>query len=143
MKQKKKLHKQYPQQNKPKYIIAEADGSMAPIVHIDKNRTDRRKKKKVAWHETRLSLAYAYGAIQPFYDATLGSTEAAGKQLGACVKAVGRDKKSRIHCVGDGAPWIAEQVERAFGSSGTYLIDFYHFIRSLTISPLLSSYWFS
>lgn len=125
-KQKKKLHKEYPQQNKPKYIIGEADGTMVPIVHIDKNRTDRRKKKTVAWHESRLSLAYAQGTIQPFYNATLGSTETAGKQLGACVKAVGQDKKTLIHCVGDGAPWIAEQVDRVFGSSATYLIDFYH-----------------
>jgi len=28
--------------------------------------------------------------------------------------------------VGDGALWIADQVEKKFRSSATYLIDFYH-----------------
>ena len=31
-----------------------------------------------------------------------------------------------VHGVGDGAPWIADQVEKRFGTQGSYLIDFYH-----------------
>ena len=31
-----------------------------------------------------------------------------------------------MHGIGDGAPWIAEQVKQQFGSQGEYLIDFYH-----------------
>ena len=33
---------------------------------------------------------------------------------------------SRVHAVGDGAPWIVGQVEEQFGDQGSYLIDFYH-----------------
>ena len=33
---------------------------------------------------------------------------------------------SRVHAVGDGAPWIVGQVEEQFGDQGRYLIDFYH-----------------
>jgi hypothetical protein len=34
--------------------------------------------------------------------------------------------RSRVHAVGDGAPWIVGQVEEQFGDQGRYLIDFYH-----------------
>ena len=33
---------------------------------------------------------------------------------------------AKLHGVGDGAPWIAEQVEAQFGAQGHYLVDFYH-----------------
>ena len=33
---------------------------------------------------------------------------------------------SRLHAVGDGAPWIANQVKARFGTQGTYLVDFFH-----------------
>jgi hypothetical protein len=38
----------------------------------------------------------------------------------------------RIPCVGDGARWIANQVEEKFGSNGAYLIDFYHLCEYLS-----------
>lgn len=38
----------------------------------------------------------------------------------------GRRPPDRIHGVGDGAPWIADQVERTLGAQATYLVDFYH-----------------
>ena len=31
-----------------------------------------------------------------------------------------------MHCLGDGAFWIQEQVERVFGTKGSYLVDFFH-----------------
>ena len=34
--------------------------------------------------------------------------------------------RSAIHAVGDGAPWIANQVQALFGDQATYLLDFYH-----------------
>ncbi len=36
------------------------------------------------------------------------------------------NKPTYIHAVGDGAPWIASQVQDQFGTQGSYLIDFYH-----------------
>jgi hypothetical protein len=38
----------------------------------------------------------------------------------------GFNQNSTIHCVGDGAPWIADQVGLVFGTHGSFLIDFYH-----------------
>jgi len=32
---------------------------------------------------------------------------------------------SRVHAVGDGAPWIVGQTDEIFGEQGSSLIDFY------------------
>jgi hypothetical protein len=56
----------------------------------------------------------------------MGSVAAAGDQLTDCVIRLGGGTKTKVHCVGDGASWIVEQVERCFGTQGNYLIDFYH-----------------
>lgn len=125
-KQKKNLQKFYKKQPASEHIITEIDGAMIPTVQTNKELGDRRKGKKLSWMEARLALAYAQGSIDPFYAATLGSVDDAGDQLYNCVKAVGNPNKSRLHCVSDGAVWIAEQVERLYGGSATHLIDFYH-----------------
>jgi hypothetical protein len=110
-----------------KIIIGESDGSMIPIVKFDENIPgDRRKTRATLWAECRLNLAYAQGDIIPKYSATLGSTNEAGRLLAYAADMVGRDEKNLIHCIGDGAPWIAEQVEVQFGSQANYLLDFYH-----------------
>lgn len=113
-------------QSKAVCIIGETDGGMIPIVIMNQDIKDRRKGRKVAWTECRLSLAYEKGSVTPLYDATLGSVKEAGDQLASCVNALGRNKKTKIHCLGDGALWIADQVERIFGNDATYLIDFFH-----------------
>ena len=113
-------------------IIAQADGTMTPIVVIDKNGDgDQRKNKKLIWREARLSLAYKKGTVQPVYDASFGSTDEVGDQIAYCVESAGQNKHSKIHFVGDGAPWIAEQVERMFGNDADYLIDYYHMTQYL------------
>ncbi len=50
----------------------------------------------------------------------------AGDQLFDCAVRAGFGETTKVHCVGDGARWIAEQVERVFGDQGKFLIDFYH-----------------
>ena len=40
--------------------------------------------------------------------------------------AAGRNLHSPIHCVGDGAEWIARQSRIVFGSQARYLCDYYH-----------------
>lgn len=39
---------------------------------------------------------------------------------------VGGGRRTRLHCVGDGAPWIANQIKQRLGAQADYLIDFYH-----------------
>lgn len=115
-------------------VIGESDGSMIPIVETyvpeqtesSKVLPDRRKHKRLFWKEARLSMAHAKGSMTPVFAGTMDSVQVAGQQLLSCVTSAGATEKTKVHCVGDGARWIANQVEEKFGSNGTYLIDFYH-----------------
>jgi hypothetical protein len=70
---------------------------------------------------------------------TLAGAEEAGRQLGQLAALSGLKPKSRVHGLGDGAPWIAEQMEVQFGTQGSYLIDFYHLCAYLaTAAPTCS-----
>jgi hypothetical protein len=104
-------------------IISGIDGSMVPIVSQKPTETppkDKRKNKQHEWKEVRLSLAKPKGSTKPIYAATIGTTTEAGKQLAAVVNKAGRGKETKIHCLGDGALWIAEQVEIQFGADASF-----------------------
>lgn len=112
-------------------ILAETDGSMIPIVKAKPKPErmdvhDARKHKEHFWREGRLSLAHSIGSATPIFAGTLGTVEEVGQQLRCCVDKVGCNEDTKIHCIGDGAPWIANQVEEQFGTQATYLVDFYH-----------------
>jgi hypothetical protein len=55
-----------------------------------------------------------------------GRNNTAGHCLFDCAVQAGFGTGTPIYGVGDGAPWIADQVEKKFGTQGSYLIDFYH-----------------
>jgi hypothetical protein len=116
--------------DKAAVLIAEMDGSMIPTVQCSaregSGKTDRRKCRTLTWKEARVSLVRRTEAVSPVYAATLGGPEEAGRQLGHLAELSGLKPKSRVHGLGDGAPWIAEQMEVQFGAQGSYLIDFYH-----------------
>ena len=110
-----------------KMIIAQTDGGMIPVVETDPGQSDRRKGKTLLWKEAKLSLAHAQGSKTPVYAATIsGGADKAGAQLFDCALRAGFGADSRVHAVGDGAPWIVGQIEERFGDQGRYLIDFYH-----------------
>lgn len=146
MKDTTKYKHEQKEQKEEEVIIAESDGSMVPIVEtgIERNtkpdenkqvkeiKTDKRKVRRYIYCEARLSLAHGRGKISPVFAGTFGSVAKAGKQLLHCVEEVGINRKTKIHCVGDGAKWIANQVEEQFGSNGKYLIDFYHLCEYLS-----------
>ena len=92
----------------------------------ESNKFDHRKHKAVFYKEFRLSLAHEKGSVNPIFGGTFGTTQEAGQQLLQCAKQVGFGENTKIHGVGDGAPWIAEQIDEQFGINGSYLIDFYH-----------------
>lgn len=120
-------------------VISETDGSMVPIVKIDNKQQDKRKKKTVCYREARLTLAHAKGSISPIFSATFKNVAIVGKHIADCIQRVGVNKCSRIHCVGDGASWISEQVEKQFGQQATYLIDFYHVCEYLAAAAITCS----
>jgi hypothetical protein len=108
-------------------IVVQTDGGMIPIVEPDETQKDKRKGKTLSWREAKLSLAHAKGSRTPVYGGTIaGGVETAGRQLFACAVRSGFGATSKVHAVGDGAPWIVGQVEEQFGAQGSYLIDFYH-----------------
>jgi hypothetical protein len=112
---------------KVEQLIAETDGSMIPKVEVDEEAAgDRRKGRKVGWKEARLALVYAEGTVQPVFGVTTGSPDQVGEQMAACAERVGLGPHTRVHGVGDGAPWIADQMEWTFGAQSQYLVDFYH-----------------
>ncbi len=118
----------------PLTLIAEADGSMIPMVSCDPPEAeakttlspDRRKRRTLFWKEARLSLVRHPAHVAPTFAVTLGDTTACGQQLRRLAGAAGLIDATRVHGVGDGAPWIADQFEQQFGAQGHYLIDFYH-----------------
>lgn len=110
------------------YIIAETDGSMIPTIGIKTvgKSSDGRKNRKCRLQEARLIMTHPEGSVSPVFGCTLGSTDDAGDILLSCAIRSGMGQKTEVHCVGDGAPRIAEQTDRVFGGQGSFLIDFYH-----------------
>lgn len=136
----------------PLALIAEADGSMIPIVHCssspDALPADKRKHRTLFWKEARLSLVRRPSEVEPSFAVTLGDAMATGADLKRLAVAAGLNRRTQIHGLGDGAPWIAEQMEIQFGTQASYLIDFYHLCDYLAAAapvcaPELSSQWLS
>lgn len=113
-------------------VVGQTDGSMIPIVTIkpkktDEDPSDSRKRRDLGWSETRLSIAYVPGVVIPIFNATMEKgPDNAGDQLLDCVIRAGGGENSKIHGVGDGATWIANQLDRILPGQATYLIDFMH-----------------
>lgn len=108
-------------------VLVETDGGMVPIVQRNPASTDKRKGKTLEWKELKLCIARGLGCVTPVYGGTFsGDVSEAGKHLFHCACQAGLGKSTEVHAVGDGAKWIANQVEKQFGSQGSYLIDFYH-----------------
>lgn len=112
----------------PEWIVAEADGTMVPIVETASAPPgeDRRKHRVVRWQEARVVAAQAFGEATTHYDATLGEVAEAGARWSQTAGAAGWGVNTRIHAVGDGAPWLAQQAAERFGPASRYLLDLYH-----------------
>ena len=106
-------------------LITQMDGSMVPIVEPGSG-ADGRKGKQLSWREARLCCAREQESAHAIYGATLGSVAVAAAMWVDSAQAAGLTAQSRVHGVGDGAPWILTQFQEQFGSRGTYLVDFYH-----------------
>jgi hypothetical protein len=125
------LHTEIPEQGTVACIVAETDGTMIPIVTTDGGREgevcgDKRKNRKVSWEECRLAFARPHGSVTPVFGATMGDPEQTGDHWLDCSIRAGLSQDSVVHCLGDGAPWIADQANRVFGMYGSFLLDFYH-----------------
>lgn len=119
-----------------KILISETDGSMIPIVEIDdvKKETckDARKARKVSWKEVKLSFARGKDKVKRYYAGGICTAEEAGQKMVECAILAGMEAGTYIHAVGDGAPWIAEQVKLKFCNRSGYLVDFFHLCEYLS-----------
>lgn len=112
-------------------LIAETDGTMVPVVEIaepvaGEPPVNRRKSRKVDWKEGRLSLVHQPGSVTPIFSATMGTVDELGEHLWRSAIRAGAGSQTTFHCVGDGAPWITNQVDLRFGANAIYLVDFFH-----------------
>lgn len=106
--------------------IGELDGSMIPIMEADEDAEDKRKNKTLSWKETRLSIVPEKGSVSPKFDVVFpGTVDEAGQGLLKAAIQAGCGQHTQLHAVGDGATWIAQQVEDKFGTQGHYWLDFY------------------
>ena len=106
-------------------LIVQMDGTMVPVMESGSG-TDRRKGKQLLWREARLCLARPSNNAQALYGATLGTAEAASWLWREVALKAGLSKRTQVHGLGDGAPWIVDKFRDNFGSQGSYLLDFYH-----------------
>ena len=125
-----KVAAQIPERDGVGHLISEIDGSMIPVVEMaapDGNspKVDRRKTRRVCWKEARLSLVHEPGSVTPVFGATRGTAEEAGQEMLRAAVQAGLGRKTKIHAVGDGATWIADQVSLQFGLQADFLVDFY------------------
>ena len=108
-------------------IIVEIDGGMVPIVKIDTTQSDKRKGKTLQWQEAKICLAHQQGSKTLAYGGTFqGGVDTSGQCLFDCAVQAGFGTATPVHGVGDGAQWIADQIEDKFGAQGTFLVDFFH-----------------
>jgi hypothetical protein len=112
-------------------LITQMDGSMIPIVDTTPDaekpeQIDRRTTRKLGWKEARLGFTRSPKQILPIFGSTFGGVEEAGAQLLHSAIRAGLGVDTFVHGVGDGAPWLAMQMEVHFGKPGRFLLDFYH-----------------
>jgi hypothetical protein len=92
---------------KHKDIIAETDGGMVPIVEPDPARRTSAKARRCRGERPRFPWRTPKGAQRRFTRVAIEvGVETAGRQLFECAVRAGFGANSRVHVVGDGAPWI-------------------------------------
>ena len=121
---------QIPERDGVAQLIGEIDGSMIPVVETaapkaESPPVDRRKTRQVGWKEARLSLVHPPGSVTPVFGATVGPPDQVGATLLRAAVRAGLGRQTKVHVVGDGAEWIADQVDAQFGLHGEFLVDLY------------------
>lgn len=62
----------------------------------------------------------------------MGEPDKAGDQWLSCPIEQGLNRQSSIHCVSDGAKWIASQTDRVFAGQRHFPVDYYHLCEYIT-----------
>ena len=120
------------------WLIVESDGSMVRTGELERDQEGGvspgmgrpKLRRRTRWREVRLSVAEALGGTERQYGAVLGSPQRVGEQMFALALRSGYGENTRVHGVGDGAPWIAQQMAVVFPGQ-SFLLDRYHLLEHL------------
>ena len=120
------------------WLIVESDGCMirtgelgpAPEGGVTPGRGRPKRRRRTQWREVRLSVVERPGNGERRYAAALGPPERVGEQMLALALLSGYGENTRMHGVGDGAPWIAQQIAEVFPRQ-RFLLDRYHLLEHL------------
>ncbi len=119
------------------WLIVESDGSMIRTGVVGPHsegglspQGQGRKHRETWWREVRLSTVQGLNGEQRWYGAVLGAPPRAGEQMFAMALLAGYGENTVVHGVGDGAPWIAQQLAEVFPRQH-YLLDYYHLLEHL------------
>lgn len=120
------------------WLIVQSDGSMirtgslepAPEGGESPKRHLPKRRRQTEWREVRLSVVERPGDGQRVYGAVMGSPARVGEQMFALATLMGWGDRTQVHGLGDGAPWIAQQIGEVFPSH-RYLLDRYHLLEHL------------
>ena len=120
------------------WLIVESDGSFVrtgelqpdPGGGLSPKRQRAKQRRQTQWREVRLSTVQVPGEGEKQYAAVMGSPPRAGKQMLALALLGGHGDNTWVHGVGDGAPWIAQQMAEVFPKHH-YLLDRYHLLEHL------------
>ena len=105
-------------------VVSQCAGSMVRIVHTAEN-GDARKKRDLDWKEARICVARASGTDSSYYEGLIGDVHEVGHAWAHATLRAGWASHTLIHCMGDGASWIAQQAALQFPGS-SFLLDLYH-----------------
>ena len=119
-------------------LVVETDGSMVrtgeleadPAGGVSPGRRRPKRVRRTRWREVRLSLVETPGGRERQYAAAMGPPLRAGEQMFALALRCGYGDNTWVHGVGDGAPWVAQQLAAVFPRQ-RFLLDRYHLLEHL------------
>jgi hypothetical protein len=118
------------------WLIVESDGSLVRTEELDPQgglspkRHLPKRRRLTQWREVRLSTVEVPEEEERQYGAVLGPPQRVGEQMFALALLAGHGENTFVHGVGDGAPWIAQQIAEVFPRH-RYLLDRYHLLEHL------------
>jgi hypothetical protein len=107
-------------------IIAQADGTMLPVLTFREGDGDRRRRRHCQWNEWRLCGAQIAGQKSVHYGVSAQGVEHTGRVWAQTVARADWALSTHLDVVSDGAAWIQGQCREHFGNQARFLIDFYH-----------------
>lgn len=120
------------------WLVVESDGSMvrtgelvlAPEGGQSLKRRLPKRRRQTQWREVRLTCVQRPGETARRYGAVMGPPAQVGAPMVALALLAGWGEDPGVHGVGDGAPWIAQQMAEVFPQH-RYLLDRYHLLEHL------------